>query len=99
MPRTNFLGLNMDATMVPKVVAACRGLYPNLVSSTDSDNRVIQLVLRQIITEHLAAWAARTVADPAGAAEQARSQAEDQQKAADHQARVDATDILPTATT
>lgn len=99
MPRVNYLGLNMDTAMVAKIVAALRGLYPNLVSPTDSDNRVVQICLRQIITDHLATWAARSAADPDAAAKQAFHDARAAQDTAEQQARTDAGDIAPTATT
>jgi hypothetical protein len=99
MARVTYLGLDMDATMVAKIVAALRGLYPNLVSPADSDNRVIQLCLHQIITEHLAAWAARSATDPIDViVKQATDTAKAEQQAAVEQARTDAADIQPTAT-
>lgn len=99
MARLNYLGLNMDVLMVPKIVTALRGLYPSLVSPADSDNRVVQICLQHIITEHLAAWAARSaIAAPVDQlVRQVQRDADTQQKAAEDGARTDAADIIPTA--
>lgn len=100
MARVNYLGLNMDATIVPQIVAALRGLYPQLVSPADSDNRVVQICLHQIITEHLATWAARNSTPPiATVIAQAQDVAVATQAAADAAARLQAADITPTAAT
>lgn len=100
MARVNYLGLNMDATVVPQIVAALRGLYPELVSPSDTDNRVVQLCLHKIITEHLATWAARSSTPPiAVLMQQAQDTALATQAVADASARVAAADITPTALT
>lgn len=104
MARVTFLGLNMDVITQGQIVAAIRGLYPNLIQPTDSDNRAMQLVLKYIIAQHLAAWASRTALPQSQSvddiANAARQQAVDAQNAAATQASDTAdADIQPTATT
>lgn len=100
MPRIKYLGLDMDSTMVPQIIAALRGLYPNLVQPTDSDDRAVQVVLHQIITDHLATWAARSATPPMDQVVQvATEDALAKQQAAQAQAVAAADDIHPTATT
>lgn len=98
MPRIKYLGLDMDSTVVPQIVAALRGLYSNLLTPTDTDDRVVQVVLQHIITEHLAAWAARNATPPIDQViKDATDGALAQQETAEDGARTVAADIKPTA--
>lgn len=99
MPRVSYLGLSMDATTLPQIIAAVRGLYPDLVLPTDSDDLAVQKVLRHIITEHLASWAARSATPPLDEViATATNDALAQQDSARDAALVVATDVQVTAT-
>lgn len=97
MARVNVLGLNMPEAMQGRIIAAARGVYPELTEGL-SDARAIQSLLKFWTTELLATWESRQAApDDADAARDAIEKATSARRDAAKQARAAAEDIETTA--
>lgn len=73
-------GLWMSPASLARILAALRGLFPDLASL--SDHGVIQAVMSRCLTEWVADWEARQAADPNAAARRAVQDALDAQQLA-----------------
>lgn len=92
-------GLAMPTKIFTRVMTALRGLYPTITSGL-SDDAAIQAVMRNVVINWVASWESQqTGMDPAEAAQQAASAAQQARLDADAQARTDTAVITPTVTT
>jgi hypothetical protein len=97
MPRLKIAGLDLSDVSFARIIAAFRGLYPDLTAGV-SDDRALQNAFKQIIVQHVATWESRQAGpDPSTAAIEASAAAAHKRKEAEDSSRLDMeSDIKPT---
>jgi hypothetical protein len=96
--RVTVNGLDMATATWARVMAAVRGLYPQVANLSDA--AAVQAVMKNVVTEWVATWEARQKPDPQESANQAMRRANEERAVAHEKARRElAEDVRPTVET
>lgn len=91
-------GLLVPATLVPRIVAAMRGLYPSVTEGITDDDAAVRAVLKHWVTTTLSTFETAAVAiSTADQIEALKAQAEEEARLAREKAEADAGTITEPA--